>query len=188
MKSDHPAKNWAADAQTPEKDQRTRLRLAAMAGHMQSDKVAARRAALVDLLCDGRSHPREEIWSTIAAQLGEGCWGKLPHEALARDLAALRRGGIRIAYARRPEIIGYYLQHPSMKRPSRSKFETTNWPFVEQIRQLSVPKKNERAFAAAHFALTQKRLILAETHPDWAEKEIEAEARLLVYGQAKPDK
>jgi hypothetical protein len=181
-----PAKMWIDEAQQSHLDQKTRLRLAAMAGHMQIDKIAARRAALIDLLADGRSHSREEIWSTVEAQLGDGCWGKLPHEALARDLAALRQGGIRIGYVRRAEIAGYYLQHPSLERPSPLAFESVSWPLIEQLRQLSVDDKNGRAFAAAQFALDQKKRLLAEEFPEWTVEQCEREARRLVYGQSEP--
>ncbi|MCP4415895.1 MAG: hypothetical protein GY805_04685 [Chloroflexi bacterium] len=177
----HPATKWEQDANQPQQPLKNRLRLAAMAGHMRIDKVAARRAALIDLLADGYSHPRDEIWDTIAAQLGEDCWGKVPQESLARDLATLRKGGICIAYSRRPEIQGYYLQHPPVKRPSSQSYEILNWKLIVAIRHLSVPEKNKRAFAAADFALRQKRLILAEEHPDWSAAEIEEEARRLVY-------
>ncbi len=89
----HPALAWEQAARQPGQLLQTQLRLAAMTSHMQLDKIAARRTALIDLLADGRPHPREEIWETIAVQLGdENCWGKLPPEALARDLAALRQG------------------------------------------------------------------------------------------------
>jgi hypothetical protein len=176
----HPASIWARDAQQQLSE--SFLRLAAMAGHMRSDKIAARRAALIDLLADGRPHPREEIWQTIAAQLGEECWGKLPQEALARDLSALRKGGIRIAYCRRPEISGYYLEHPALQRPSSPQYEAVNWELINQIRRLSVAQKNSRAFAAADFALRQKKLILAETHPDWTDERVNKEARRLVFG------
>jgi hypothetical protein len=90
----------------------------------------------------------------------------LPQEARARDLLVLRKGGIRIAYSRRSGVIGYYLQYPSLQRPPRRRFDAVNWELVRQLRQLSVPEKNERAFAAAEFALTQERLILIEEHPD----------------------
>jgi hypothetical protein len=153
-----------------------------MAGHMHLDKIAARRAALIDLLADGRPHPREEIWQTIAGRLGEDCWGKLPQEALARDLSALRKGGIRIAYSRRPEVTGYYLQHPPLQRPSRQQYEAVNWELITHIGHLSVPEKNERAFAAADFALRQKKLILAESHPEWSPKQAANEARRLIFG------
>lgn len=165
-KSTHPAINWENDIRRYHQSPQLQLRLAAMVGHMRLDKIAARRAALIDVPADGRPHTREVIWETVAAQLSENCWGKRPHEALARDLAALRKGGIRIAYSRRPGITGYYLQYPALKRPSRPQFKTTNWELIEQIRRLSVPEKNERAFAAAQFALNQKRLILAEEHPN----------------------
>lgn len=179
----HPSLAWEQAARQPDHLIQTRLRLAAMAGHMQLDKVAARRAALIDLLADGRPHPREEIWGTIAAQLGdENCWGKIAPEALARDLAALRQGGIRIAYSRRPEIQGYYLQHPPLVRPSSHSYESVGWELIEALRQLSVPEKNKRAFAAADFALRQKRLLLAEEHPDWSVEKTDTEARRLVYG------
>lgn len=181
----HPATAWAQDAQKRQFAPELSLRLAAMAGHMQIDKIAARRAALIDLLADGRSHPCEEIWETIAAQLGEDCWGKVPQEALARDLAALRKGGIRIAYSRRPEIAGYYLQHPRLQRPSSPKYETDSRELIKAIGELSVPEKNERAFAAADFALRQKKLILAEEHPDWPNAEVEKEARQIVFGAAQ---
>lgn len=178
----HPAVEWAQDAQRPQPAGEWSLRLAAMAGHMRLDKIAARRAALIDLLADGRAHPREEIWETIAAQLGEACWGKLPQEALARDLSALRKGGIRIAYSRRPEVTGYYLQHPPLQRPSPRQYEAVNWELVTHIGQLSVPEKNKRAFAAADFALRQKKPILAESHPEWSPEQVANEARRLVYG------
>lgn len=177
----HPAAEWEQDARQQQSPEQA-LRLAAMAGHMRIDKIAARRAALIDLLADGRPHPREEIWQTIADRLGEECWGKLPQEALARDLAALRQGGIRIAYSRRPGTIGYYLQHPQLQRPSPSQYETINWQLIQSLRQLSVPEKNKRAFAAADFALRQKTLILAEENPDWSPEETADEARRQVFG------
>jgi hypothetical protein len=179
---DHPALAWEQAARQPEQRLQTRLRLAAMAGHMRRDKIAARRAALIDLLADGRPHPRTEIWQKIAGQLGEDCWGRRPQEVLARDLSALRQGGIRIAYSRQPETEGYYLQYPSLQRPSSQHYEAVNWELIDAIRQLSVPEKNKRAFAAADFALRQKRLILAEEHPEWSAAEIEETARRLVYG------
>ena len=156
--------------------------MAAMAGHMHVDRIAARRAALVDLLADGRPHPREEIWETIAVQLGEDCWGKLPQEGLARDLSALRKGGIRIAYSRKPGIQGYYLQHPALSRPSSQAYESVNWELIEAMRRLTVPEKSKRAFAAADFALRQKRLALAEEHPDWSARAVDEAARQSVYG------
>lgn len=178
----HPAAEWTLDAQRSQPASEWSLRLAAMAGHMRLDKIAARRAALIDLLADGRPHPREEIWQTIAARLGKDCWGKLPQEALARDLSALRKGGIQIAYSRRPEVIGYYLQHPPLQRPSPHHYEAVNWELITHIGQLSVPEKNKRAFAAADFALRQKKLTLAESHPEWLPEQVANEARRLVFG------
>lgn len=183
----HPATKWEQDARQVQQTPQNKLRLAAMAGHMRIDKIAARRAALVDLLSDGYTHPREEIWEIITAQIGEDSWGKLPQEALARDLAALRQGGIRIAYSRRPEIQGYYLQYPSLERPFSQPYEAVNWQLVEAIRQLPVSEKNKRVFAAADFALHQKRLLLAAEHPDWPESDLEETARRLVYGVTQAD-
>jgi hypothetical protein len=183
----HPATKWEQDAKQGQQTPQNKLRLAAMAGHMRIDKIAARRAALIDLLSDGHPHPRTEIWEVIAAQLGEDCWGKLPQEALARDLAVLRQGGIRIAYSRRPEIQGYYLQYPSLKRPLSQPYEAVNWQLVAAIGQLTVSEKNSRAFAAAAFALRQKRLLLAAEHPDWSETDIQETARRLVYGVTQAD-
>jgi len=181
----HPAAKWAQDARQAQQTRQNKLRLAAMAGHMRIDKIAARRAALIDLLADGRPHPRAEIWDAVAIQLGEDCWGKLPQEALARDLAALRQGGLRIAYSRRPEIQGYYLQYPNLKRPLSLPYEAVNWQLVAAIGQLPVSEKNKRAFATADFALRQKRLILTGEQPDWLPAEVEEAARRLVYGVAE---
>jgi hypothetical protein len=178
----HPALIWEQEAHRPQQSLESRLRLAAMAGHMRTDQIAARRAALADLLADGRPHARDEIKEKIADQLGDDCWGQIMHEALARDLAALRRGGIRIAYSRRPGISGYYLQFPPLQRPPAQSYGAINWELIERIRQLSVAEKNERAFAAADFALRQKLLILAEEHPDWSAEKVEREARQLLYG------
>lgn len=182
MTTTHPAEQWQQDAQRPQLAPHTRLRLAAMAGHMRLDKTAARRAALIDLLVDGRPHPREEIWEQVAARLGEDCWGKLPREALARDLAALRQGGIRLAYSRRPRAVGYYLQHPNLQHPPPLVYGPADWTLVEALSRLPVPEKNAQAFAAAEFALRQKRLILAEEHPDWPATEVDEAARRLVFG------
>jgi hypothetical protein len=179
----HPATIWEQDArQLPQSPQ---LRLASMAGHMRIDRIAARRAALIDLLADGRPHVREEIWQAVAGRLGADCWGKLPQEGLARDLVALRKGGIRIAYSRRPAATGYYLQHPRLVRPLRKRFDAINWELVRQIGQLSVPEKNERSFAAADFSLTQKRLILAEENPGWTSDKVERVARRMVFGPSE---
>jgi len=181
----HPATQWQLAAQKAKQPAKNRLRLAAMAGHMQIDKIAARRAALIDLLADGRNHPREEIWETVAAQLNDDCWGKVPQEALARDLAALRQGRLRIAYSRRPEIAGYYLQYPPLERPSSPQYEFISWELIAAIGQLSVAEKNHRAFAAADFALRQKKLLLAEEQPDWSDSEVEQEARRQVFGEVE---
>ena len=56
----HPALAWEQAARQPGQLSQTRLRLAAMAGHFQLDKIAARRAALIDLLADGRPHPAKK--------------------------------------------------------------------------------------------------------------------------------
>ena len=66
-----------------------------------------------------------------------------------------------------------------MKTPQ---YESINWQLIEAIRQLSVPEKNKRAFAAADFALRQKILILAEEHPDWTKDEVTKVAQRIVFG------
>jgi hypothetical protein len=48
---------------------------------------------------------------------------------------------------------------------------------------MSVAQKNRQAFAAAAFALQQKRLLLAREHPEWDQTKIDATARRLVYGR-----
>ena len=88
----------------------------------------------------------------------------------------MRQDGIRIAYSRRPEIAGYYLQHPQLERPSSPQYESISWELIEAIGQLSVAEKNRRAFAAADFALQQKKLLLAEEQPDWFDTEVEQAA------------
>lgn len=178
----HPAIRWQKAAWQEQATPNIALRLAAMSGHMQHDQIAARRAALVDLLADGRPHTRENILTAVCRQLGTHCWGKRPREALLRDLNTLRRGGLRIAYSRRPQTQGYYLQHPPLKQPPSPFIETTNWQLIDQIKQLSVAEKNKCAFAAADFALQQKRLLLAQQHPDWPAKRVERVARQLVFG------
>lgn len=178
----HPALAWEQAARRQPQSSQLQLRLAAMAGHMRIDRLASRRAALVDLLSDGCPHTRDDIRETIASQLGDECWGQVMHEALARDLAALRKGGIRIAYSRRPGISGYYLQFPPLQRSPIKQYGVINWELIERIRQLSVPEKNKHAFASAQFALRQKQLILAEEHPDWPAERVDREARQLVYG------
>lgn len=181
----HPTDSWSEDAWQLE--HLPQLRLATTAGHMHLDSIAARWAALVDLLADGRPHLREEIWQVVAGQLGEDCWGRRPQEALARDLRALRLGGIRIAYSRRRGAAGYYLQHPALAQRLQRPFKALDWSLIRQIGRLSVREKNSRVFAAADFARAQKRRILAEEHPGWTESEVDREARRLVFrAQEKP--
>jgi len=158
-----------------------------MAGHMGSDRLAARRGALIDLLADGRPHTREAIWQWVAADVGEPCWGKRPNEALLRDIAALRRGGLRIMYSRRPGLEGYYLAYPSIaaRRPPAGQFPSSDHldaPWRQRLRELDVAQKNDMAFGAADFALQQKRLLIQQEQPHWPAEQVDREARRLVFG------
>ena len=185
MESNTLLKKWQTDVSKVGDTPHLKLRLAAMVGHMHSDPIATRRAALVDMLADGKPHLGEAILEAIGEQLGETCWGKRPAETLGRDLKALRKGRIRIGYSRHPESTGYYLKYPAIAKPNRQPFESPNPAFIERLRQLSPAEKLNRAFAMADFALRQKKLILAETHPDWSPKEVDMEARRQVY-RAEP--
>lgn len=185
VNNQHPGERWQRTAQAVGeiRDRQTRLRLATMAGHIKQDLVAARRAALVDLLADGRPHPREALWEAVAAQLGPDCWRERPEEALWRDLKALRAGGLRIAYSRRPGIEGYYLAFPSLEGPTSHPQEPIDSRYLAGVREMTVVQKNRQAFAAAAFALQQKRLLLAREHREWSAEEVDAAARRLVYGK-----
>lgn len=177
----HEQNRWEAVAQA-ERPLQDQLRLAVIAGQMAVDKVTARRVAIAELLADGRPHPREQIWQQVAEQVGASCWGKRPEETLFRDLAVLRKGGIRIAYSRRPGAEGYYLGYPALKRPSSKQYEADAPLLTRAIKQLSVEEKLARTFAAAEYALRQRKLVLAEQHPDWSEQKVDREARKIVYG------
>jgi hypothetical protein len=99
----------------------------------------------------------------------------------------LRGGGLRIAYSRRPEARGYYLQEPPIE-PLKSQPELpADRDFIRAIRRMSVPEKNRQAFSAAAFALRQKQLLLAEENPEWGADEVEAAARRMVYGAGGPE-
>jgi hypothetical protein len=182
----HPTQAWSQDARRLQAQSSAQIRLAAMAAHMRRDPVAARRAALIDLLGDGRPHSREEIWENVRARLDADCWGQTPREALARDLRVLREGGLRIAYSRRPGAVGYYLQYPALERPPPTRYEAISWTLVEEIRKLSPAEKNERAFAAAAFALGQKRQLLAAAHPEWPADKVARAAQAQVFGVKPP--
>lgn len=184
-KAQHPGDRWRVAAQSEREvdhAEQMRLRLAAMSGHMKQDMVAARRAALIDVLADGRPHTRDALWKTIETQLGRECWGTRPDETLWRDLKALRTGGLRIAYSRRPGVEGYYLQFPPLERGLSHSQEPTSARHLAGIRGMTVAQKNRQAFSAAAFALRQKRLLLARDHPEWSEEKVDAEARRIVYG------
>lgn len=185
MSDQHPGERWqrAAQASGKDWDRQTRLRLAALAGHIKEDLVAARRAALVDVLADGRPHLREALWETVAAQLGGDCWGARPEEALWRDLKALRAGGLRIAYSRRPGVEGYYLAFPPLEQAAAYARQPPDRSYLAGVRTMTVAQKNRQAFAAAAFALQQKRLLLAREHPQWPAEQVDAAARRLVYGR-----
>lgn len=185
MSQEHPSERWqrAAGPAGETSGEQVRLRLAAMAGHMKQDVVAARRAALVDILADGRPHKREELWEAVGAQLDRDCWGTRPQETLWRDLRALRAGGLRIAYARRAGVEGYYLEFPPLAQQLAHPRQPVDATYVAAIRSMDVAQKNRQAFAAAAFALQQKRLLLAREHPEWDETKIDTAARRLVYGR-----
>jgi hypothetical protein len=72
--------------------------------------------------------------------------------------------------------------HLEEERRSPPQYEAINWQLVEAIRQLSLPEKNKRAFAAADFALRQKKLLLAEENPNWTADEVAKVAHRLVFG------
>lgn len=182
MTIQHPAHTWQQASQSPHLDQPLRLRLAAMVGHMQQDKVAARRAAVADLLSDGKVYNREAIWQHINELFDNDVWGKRPAETLQRDIQTLRGGGIRIAYSRRKGLQGYYLQYPAIERPSPTYQEPINWQYIEGLKTLSPAEKLSRAFAAADFALKQKTLILKHKNPHWSDEKATAAARTIVYG------
>jgi hypothetical protein len=80
-------------------------------------------------------------------------------------------------------VTGYYLQHPPIPRREPPTYEANSLELTEHVRLLSVPEKNKRAFAAADFALRQKRLLMAEAYPDWSTEQLEYEARRLVLGE-----
>lgn len=181
-----PAALWVEASKSPAIARQSRLRLAAMAGHMAGDIVAARRAALIDLLADGRPHTREAIWLAIEGQLGRPCWGKRPDETLQRDLRAMRRGGVRIAYSRRKGVEGYYLQYPALRQPEPSPYEAINWQQIAALRKVPVNEKNRTASDLARFALKQKQLLLAQEHPDWPPDKIAADAWRLVFYPERP--
>jgi hypothetical protein len=181
-----PVHRWRQDAARHGLDVQLRLRLAAMAGHMSTDRVAARRGALIDLLADGRPHPGEDIRQHITQEMVNDCWGKRPGETLLRDLKVLRRGGIRIAYSRRPGLEGYYLQHPPLAGlPNPARFQSSDPAWTERLRAMPIEEKLATAFAAADFALKQKRLIMREERPEWPEEQVEREARRLVFGVSR---
>lgn len=182
MTTKHPTHTWQQASQSLDLDQQLRLRLAAMVGHMQQDKVAARRAAVADLLSDGTVYDREAIWQHINELFSEDVWGKRPAETLQRDIQTLRNGGIRIGYSRRKGLQGYYLMYPAIERPSPSYQEPINWQYIEGLKTLSPAEKTARAFAAADFALKQRALILKDKHPDWSDEKALKEARTIVYG------
>lgn len=114
--------------------------------------------------------------------MGSDCWGKRPAEALLRDVKALRHGGVRMAYSRKPGLEGYYLQFPPLVVPQVGQFHADDRAWVEHIRGMSVPQKLEAAFAAADFALRQKRLLMREEHPEWTDEQVEGEVRWQVFG------
>ncbi len=186
-----PAVRWAEASQNPRSMRQDRLRLATMAGHMAGDIVAARRAALIDLLADGRPHTRERIWSRIEDELSRSCWGRRPEETLQRDLRALRRGGLRIAYARRKGAEGYYLQYPPLERSDPSEKEAIDWRAIDwrqvaALRDQPVNEKNQMASDLAAFALKQKQLLLAQEYSDWPADSVIAEARRQVFRSDRP--
>ncbi len=75
-------------------------------------------------------------------------------------------------------------EHPQFPK---QQFGATNWQLIHHIQGLSVPEKNERAFAAAQFALNQKRLILSEENPLWSSEKVEQVARRIVFGVSDKD-
>ena len=131
---------------------------------------------LLQLLNDGRPHPRGELETAVQAMCGER-----PYTTLSRDLRALRQSGWRIAYSRRKGVVGYYLQHPSRVEQLPKWSEPLNRQYIALIQALSPAEKVARAMASAEFILAQRRLLLAEEHPNWSAGQIDQSARQIVY-------
>ena len=163
------------------------LILVGLNSHIQSDKIAQRRIALITILSDGSPHKKEELFERIEQMLGAGCWGQIKSEALLRDLNVLRKGGIRIAYSRKPAIQGYYLAFPSFDYVPSYQSEEMPKALIRAIKALKPDEKTLRAFAAADFAFNQKRLILKEQRPDWSDEKIDKVSRQIVYGVEEID-
>ena len=75
--------------------------------------------------------------------------------------------------------------HPS--QAVQLQFGAINWQLIHRLQQLSLPEKNAQAFAAAQFALNQKRLILREEHPQWSVEQVDQTARRIVFGISDKD-
>lgn len=104
---------------------------------------------------------------------------KLVHPAIIWEKDAGRQHQFPKIKLRLAAMAGH---NPSLKRPISRQYGAVSWDLINAIGRLPVPEKNKRAFAAADFALRQKRLILTEEHPDWSEGEVDEEARCQVYG------
>lgn len=131
--------------------------------------------ALLDLLGDGRLHLRKALETAVAGRMAR------PYTNLTHDLAALRQAGWRIAYSRGKGMEGYYLQCPPRIEELPRWQEPLNPLHIALIQALSPAQKVARAMASAEFALSQRRLLLAEMHPDWSAEQIDREARRIVY-------
>lgn len=136
---------------------------------------------LLRMLEDGRPHLRQTLTTAVAASLDK------PYHTFEADLQALRQDGWRIAYSRRKSVAGYYLQQPPRVEQLSRWSEPLNRQHIALIQALSPAEKVARAMASAEFILTQRRLLLAEAHPDWSEKQIDEEARRIVYRVSPQD-
>ena len=183
MNDDHPATKWRQSATHPALPTLARLRLATIAGQITQDRLVARRAALIDLLAEGKPITRTLIWQHITKILDLNCWGKHPQETLLRDIAVLRRGGIRISYSRQKGLEGYYLQYPMLEKPAPPVKEEPMPPLLlEAIRQKPIAQKLASSFALAEFALQQKLLLLTQRYPAMDSVAVNKLARSQVFG------
>ncbi len=80
----------------------------------ERDLPAARRAALLRLIWEESYLTRQGLITRVEALLGRDCFGASLHSTFRRDIAAVRqalaKAGYRLAYSRRRDCKGYYIE------------------------------------------------------------------------------
>ena len=145
------------------------------------DRATARRSLLAEILWRERFLTRAGLVARVEARLGRDCFGAAAWEdTFHRDMRAVREAfraaGHRLAYSRRMQRPGYYLQgrpplHPDVARALQGAVNEVDPAQLAVLRQLGPADRFCQGSAASDIARRAVAHRLRERRPELDERE-----------------